>query len=76
MIDFVVQLSATVLLLAGLWLMGNKRLLGPFLAFLAEFFTTIVGIQHKTWSIIVIGSVLFVVQGRNFWKWYREGISW
>jgi hypothetical protein len=76
MIDFVIQFLATSLLLSGLWLMGNKRLIGPFLAFLAEFFTTIVGIQHRTWSIIVIGAVLFVVQGRNFLKWHKEGVRW
>lgn len=76
MIDFVIQFLATVLLLVGLWVMGNKRLLGPFLAFAAEFFTTIIGITHHTWSIVVIGGVLFVVQGRNFFKWKKEGVQW
>lgn len=76
MIDFLVQFLSMALLLVGLWLMGDKRLIGPFLAFLAEGFTTAVGITHHVWSIIVIGSVLFVVQGRNFWKWRREGIPW
>ena len=76
MIDFIVQFLATALLLIGLWLMGNKRLLGPFLAFVAEFFTTIVGITHQAWSIIIIGAVLFVVQGRNFLKWRKEGVKW
>jgi hypothetical protein len=76
MIDFLVQALATILLLVGLWVMGNKRLLGPFLCFLAEGFTTAVGIMHHVWSIILIGAVLFVVQVRNFIKWRAEGASW
>ena len=76
MIDFFIQLFAAVPLLVGLWLMGNKRLIGPFLCFLAEGFTTAVGIMHHAWSIILIGIVLFFVQARNFLKWRREGVSW
>ena len=76
MLDFVIQFFAAFLLLTGLWLMGNKRLLGPFLCFLAEGFTTAAGLSHHVWSIVVIGSVLFVIQGRNFWKWRSEDASW
>lgn len=76
MTDFIVQFLAAFLLLVGLWQMGNNKLIGPFLAFVAEFFTTIVGIQHHAWSIVVIGAVLFVVQGRNFYKWRRMGVRW
>jgi hypothetical protein len=76
MLDFIIQFLAAVPLLIGLWLMGNKRLLGPFLCFMAEGFTTTVGIQHHVWSIVVIGAVLFVVQLRNFLKWRREGAPW
>jgi hypothetical protein len=76
MTDFTVQLLSAVLLLLGLWLMGDKKLIGPFLACLAELFTTVVGATHHVWSIILIGGVLFVVQGRNFLKWKREGTRW
>lgn len=76
MFDFFIQLFAAVPLLVGLWLTGNKRLLGPFLCFIAEAFTTTVGVMHHTWSIILIGAVLFVVQGRNFLKWRSEGVNW
>lgn len=76
MIDFIVQFLATVLLLTGLWLMGNKRLIGPFMTAFAEVFTTVVGITHRTWSIVVIGVVLSIVQARNFIKWRREGTRW
>jgi hypothetical protein len=46
------------------------------MAAFAEIFTTIVGIAHHTWSIVVIGSVLFIVQSRNFLKWKAEGTRW
>lgn len=76
MIDFIVQFLGAVPLLVGLWLMGNHRRSGVLMAFLAEGFTTAVGIMHHVWSVILIGVVLFVVQGRNFWKWQREGVRW
>lgn len=76
MIDFVVQSLAAGLLFAGLWMMGNKRLAGPFITAVAELFTTIVGVTHHTWSIALIGAVLFFVQGRNFLKWRKEGTRW
>lgn len=76
MLDFIVQSLAAGLLFYGLWSMGNKRLRGPFITAVAEIFTTIVGVTHKTWSIVLIGIVLTVVQGRNFLKWRKEGTEW
>lgn len=76
MFDFICQFLSVVLLLIGLWVMGNKRLLGPFLVVIAEVFVTVVGITHETWSIVAIGISLTFVQGRNFIKWYREGTKW
>lgn len=76
MVDFIVQSLGAFPLLLGLWLMGNRRLWGPFLAMIAEVFTTIVGWTHNVWSIVVIGAVLGIVQARNFVKWYREGVAW
>jgi hypothetical protein len=76
MIDFLIQSLAAILLFAGLWMMGNKRLLGPFVTAVAEVFTTAVGITHRTWSIVLIGIVLSFVQARNFIKWRKEGTRW
>jgi hypothetical protein len=76
MVDFIVQALAAVLLFFGLWSMGNNQLRGPFVTMVAEIFTTAVGIMHHTWSIILIGTVLAFVQGRNFLKWRKEGIAW
>lgn len=76
MIDFIVQALSAFPLLLGLWLMGDKRLSGPLLAFIAEFFVIIVGITHDAWSIVLIGVCLAFVQGRNFLKWKKEGASW
>jgi hypothetical protein len=75
-LDFFIQTAATVLLLVGLWVMGNMRRSGVLMAFAAEGFTTAVGIMHHVWSIVVIGAVLFVVQGRNLLKWSRDGVKW
>ena len=76
MFDFVIQSLAALLLFIGLWLMGNKRLAGPFITAIAEVFTTCVGAMHHTWSMALIGAVLFAVQSRNFYKWSKEGIGW
>jgi hypothetical protein len=76
MIDFTIQLLCTITLLSGIWLTGDKRLRGPFICFIAEIFTTTVGIMHHTWSIILIGVTLAVVQGRNFYKWRAERTPW
>lgn len=76
MIDFIIQLLFTITLLSGIWLTGNKQLRGPFICTVAEFLTVTVGVMHHTWSIIVIGAVLAIVQGRNFIKWRREGTRW
>ena len=76
MIDFIVQFLATALLLGGLWIMGNKKLGGVLLVVIAEIFTVAVGIMHDTWSIIVIGGALTIIQGRNFIKWKRENTPW
>lgn len=75
-LDFFIQLFAAVPLIVGLWLMGNQRRSGVLMAFLAEAFTTTVGFMHHAWSVILIGVWLFIVQGRNFIKWSREGVRW
>lgn len=77
MIDFVVQGLSALLLFAGLWLMGSEFVIGPALATIAElFFTLVVGVTHHTWSIVLIGGVLFFVQLRNTLKWHIEGRPW
>ena len=76
MFDFIVQFLATSLLLGGLWIMGNKKLGGVLMVVIAEVFTTMVGIMYGTWSIIVIGICLTIVQGRNFIKWKKENTAW
>jgi hypothetical protein len=76
MIDFIIQTLCTVFLFTGLWATGNYKLRGPLLCFVAESLTTVVGITHHVWSIILIGAILFVVQLRNFIKWKHEGKPW
>lgn len=76
MLDFLTQAGATIFLLGGIWMMGNKLKRGPAISCLAEILFVIVGVQHHVWSNVAIGSVLFLVQARNFWKWNKEGAAW
>ena len=75
-LDHLLQFLGTALLLIGLWLMGNRLLIGPFIATVAELMLMAVGIWHGVWSLFVIGFALFFVQGRNFLKWRSEKVSW
>lgn len=75
-IDFIIQFTSSFGLLVGIWLTGNRRLSGPFLCLLAEVAVTIMGVTHGTWSLVVIGVGLGIVQARNFVKWYKEGVAW
>jgi hypothetical protein len=74
--DFIFQFLCTTLLLSGLWIMGNKKLLGVLFVIIAEIFTTTVGVTHGVWSITVIGICLAIVQTRNFIKWRSENTPW
>ena len=76
LLDNGLQLFGTSFLLVGLWLTGNRALLGPALATVSEVMLMIVGVWHGVWSLFVIGLALFFVQGRNFLKWRREGVAW
>lgn len=76
MFDFLIQFLAMVLLLVGLWEIGNEKLRGPFLGFTSNIFTMILGVTHHLWSFLVIGILVFVIQGRNFFKWKKEGVQW
>lgn len=69
MIDFLIQASATVLLVVGLWLAGNKDRRGPMLAATAEVLWSVVGFMHSVWGLVALSAVLAVVQGRAYIKW-------
>lgn len=75
-VDTLVQSLSAGLLFLGLWLMGNKRLAGPFITAIAEGVTLCVGISHHVWSLSLIGFVLAIIQARNFFKWSKEGAAW
>ncbi len=74
--DLLLQSLSAFPLFYGIWQTGNNRLRGPVMTFIAEFFTTTVGIMHGVWSLILIGLVLFIIQGRNAYKWHKEGKPW
>ena len=72
MIDHVIQTFAVVLLCYGLWETGNYKLRGPIIAAIAEVFVVAVGINHGAWSVVMIGTILFFIQLRNAWIWWRD----
>ncbi len=70
------QFFATGVLLLGLYLMGNHRKSGPLLAALSEALWIIVFVPVDLWGGIVLSTILFIMQMRNFIKWHREGVVW
>jgi hypothetical protein len=72
----VLQFFAAGVLLLGLYLMGNLKKLGPFLAGLSEIIWVGVFIPPHLWGGIFLSTILFVMQARNFIKWHREGLPW
>lgn len=76
MIDFILQILSALLLFYGIWQTGNNLLRGPVITLFAELLTIFVGVIHGVWSLILIGIVLFIIQGRNSRKWFKEGKEW
>lgn len=74
--DFIAQVVASGLLFAGIYETGNHRARGPALATTSELIFIGIGIYHDVWSLSLVGVVLAVLQGRNFLKWRKEGVSW
>lgn len=72
MIDMIVQSMATIILLLGIWFMGNGVLLGPLLGALSELLFVYIGITNHVWSIAIVGIVIFFIQARNFYKWFFD----
>jgi hypothetical protein len=76
MLYLLLQFVAAGILLLGLFLMGNHRKSGPLLAALSEALWIGVFIPPRLWGGIFLSSILFIMQMRNFIKWYKEGVSW
>lgn len=74
--NLLLQFLAAAVLLIGLWLMGNNRKSGPALASFSELLWIACFLPHAMWGGVFLSAVLFVMQGRNFIKWHREGVRW
>jgi hypothetical protein len=74
--NLALQFAAAAVLLVGLWLMGNNRLLGPTLAAASEVLWVLVFWPRGMWGGVFLSLVLAVMQTRNAIKWYREGVRW
>lgn len=75
-LDVATQLVATVMLLYGLYTMGNYKRRGPLLAGASELLWVVVGIQHNIYGLVLLSVILAVMQARNFIKWSKEGAAW
>jgi hypothetical protein len=76
MINLSLQFIAAAILLVGLWLMGNHRKSGPFLAAFSELLWIGLFIPYQMWGGVFLSTVLFVMQVRNFVQWHGEGLKW
>jgi hypothetical protein len=76
MIDFMLQAVSTLLVLYGVWQVGNGRLRGPLVLVVANVITVYVGLTHGVWSIVCIDAALFFIQIRTLVKWHRELREW
>lgn len=72
MLDLIVQALATVLLIHGLWLCGDKNPQGPLEAAISEVLWVIIGIVHGVWGLVALSLILAVVQARTYVQW-RKG---
>lgn len=69
MADLGVQLVASVLTLAGMWLYGNRSLWGPLLGLGAQVPWWLIMYQGGLWGLLPLNIMVFVIHGRNLIKW-------
>lgn len=67
-----IQLAASVATLVAMWLMGNKKPMGPVIAVASEFVWLALIFYAKLWGILPLTAALLVIHTRNAWKWRKE----
>lgn len=75
-IDSMLQITANITLLYGLYAMGNHKLRGPILAGISEILWIVIGITHNIPGLCILSIILAIMQIRNSIKWYKEKVSW
>lgn len=75
-VNLALQFVAAGILLVGLWQMGNRKLIGPALATIAEVLWVVAFVPNEIWGGVFLSVVLTIFQGRNFVKWYAERVPW
>lgn len=63
---------ASVILLSGQWLIGNKNKYGFLFLITGNLIWSGVAIHLKMYDLLIISGVNSIISGRNFYKWLRE----
>jgi hypothetical protein len=70
--SLVLQGVACATTFSAMWLMGNKKTIGPALGVLSDIFFFAVNVYAGLWLCAAFCATLTVVHVRNFLKWRRE----
>jgi hypothetical protein len=72
-LSLLIQLSASLLTIAGSWFYGNKSALGPWLGITSQVPWNIIMIHGGMWGLAPVNIVMTVIHVRNLIKWRRGG---
>jgi len=70
--EFLVQLSASAITIAGTYYYGNKSKLGPVLGLAAQVPWWIIMVEGNLWGLLPVNGMMVVLHARNLWKWNKE----
>lgn len=62
---------AGLMILAGIYYYGKKRLLGPGLSIIGCFIWLVLGIMHDMWSLAALNAILLFTNSFNLAMWWN-----
>lgn len=68
----VIALATSALTIWGLWLVGNKRIMGWVLGLVTQAFWVATIVLFDSWGLLPTTVALTIVYTRNIIKWRRE----
>ena len=66
------QLTASVMTIAGSWVYGNKRVAGPMIGLLSQVPWWALMFHEGLWGLFPVNFAMVVIHIRNTIKWWRE----
>ncbi len=70
-VAFRIQLAASALTIAGTYYYGNKTKAGPLLGLAAQVPWWFIMYEGSLWGLLPVNLMMFVLHGRNLWKWTK-----